>query len=74
MGPGAGRPPDHAARAAAFKRRHPHVGITATEKGWTASWTEACAGPGDGETMQESREHLGWLMDYLEARFDGPGR
>jgi hypothetical protein len=68
--PGVDRAPDHAARAAAFVRRHRHVSVTATPQGWTASWTEACAGPGDGEPRHESREHLGWLMDYLEARFD----
>jgi hypothetical protein len=62
--------PDHAARAAAFARRHPHVTIAASATGWTASWMEACAGPGDGDVHREPREHLGWLMDYLEARFD----
>lgn len=68
--PGVDSAPDHAARAAAFQRRHPHVSIVLAGEAWTAAWVEACAGPRDGEPMKASREHLGWLVDYLEARFD----
>jgi hypothetical protein len=69
--PGVDHAPDHAARAQAFAKRHPHVSIASGPSGWTATWLEACGGPYDGETVIQSRELLGHLMDYLEARF-GP--
>lgn len=69
--PGVDHAPDHAARAAEFVRRHRHVSVAATANGWTASWTEADADPRiDGTPMTATRDHLGHLLDYLEARFD----
>lgn len=68
----AGGAPDHAARAAGFVRRHPHVTITASRAGWEATWIEAAPGRSDGEVRRERREILGHLVDYLEARFDRP--
>lgn len=69
--PGVDHAPDHAARAAEFVRRHGHVSITATAEGWTAAWVEADPDPRiDWEPMRATRDLLGHLVDYLEARFD----
>ena len=59
----------------AFVRRHPHVAVLTPRASGTgqflAVWTEASADPDeDGATVKVGHERLGFLMGYLEARFD----
>jgi hypothetical protein len=66
---------DNVARSQAFVRRHPHVAILSPRTSGTgqflAIWTEASADPAeDGATVKIGHERLGFLMGYLEARFD----
>jgi hypothetical protein len=74
MGP-FGDLPDQVERMKAFLRRHPDVTWLrpgqAGVRDQTATWIEADADPAiDGTTVTVSREVLGHLVDYLEARFD----
>lgn len=73
--PGVDRAPDQVERMKAFKERHPHVSILMPGQAGvarpTATWIEADPDPRiDGATVTVSREILGHLLDYLEARFD----
>jgi hypothetical protein len=70
---------DNVERAHAFVRRHPHVSIlwprTSGTGQFLAVWTEASADPAeDGVTQRAGHERLGFLMGYLEARFDRAAR
>ncbi len=72
-----GDTPDHAARMKAFREAHKHVSILMPGQAGvakpTATWIEADPDPRvDGTTVTVSRETLGFLLDYLEARFGGP--
>jgi hypothetical protein len=70
---------DHVVRMHEFVRRHPHVSVTSPRINGTgefvAAWVEVSADPAhDGVAEKISHERLGFLMGYLEARFDGPAR
>jgi hypothetical protein len=72
----AGGAPDHVKRMRALLKRHPEVtwlqpGQAGTAEP-TATWIETDADPRiDGTPVTVSRESLGRLVDYLEAKFDG---
>jgi len=66
---------DHVTRMREFLARHPEVSwLRPGQAGvaqHTATWTEPDPDPEKGETaVTVSRLHLGWLVEYLEARFD----
>ena len=70
----AGGSPDHVTRMTALLERNPH--LTWLRPGQagvsdpTATWIEADPDPRiDGTPVTVSRETLGMLVDYLEARF-----
>jgi hypothetical protein len=70
---------DNVVRMQAFVKRHPHVSITSPRINGTsefiAAWVEASPDPRqDGVVEKIGHECLGFLMGYLEGRFDGPGR
>jgi hypothetical protein len=72
--PGVDHAPDHVARMVAFLARHRQVSILMPGQAGvtrpTATWLEADKDPRiDGTPVTVSRDHLGFLMDYLEARF-----
>jgi hypothetical protein len=65
---------DHVIRMREFLASHPEVSwLRPGQAGvaqHTATWTEPDPDPEKGETaVTVSRVHLGWLVEYLEARF-----
>lgn len=73
----AGGAPDHAARMKALLAANAHVSILMPGQAGvlkpTATWLEVDADPRvDGTPVTVSRETLGFLLDYLEARFGRP--
>lgn len=66
---------DNVRRKDAFLKRHRHVSISSPRENGTsqfvASWVEASPDPHhDGVVEKVAHERLGFLMGYLEARFD----